>query len=272
MRSPASRRPRYRRLYSRARSFKQSAASAALTFDQTPTPASTQRRLERRSQLYYYGDDDTTPLAVGAFGARALVYQVQHAILPAAMVGALLPPAIDASQMAAAGYVQHDNHWWAPSETVTVFGRVVLSADQFHRSVRQSSRTVVFDAHQLRRRKVINALNQAIVVVYDYRLAVAVEPHGRERQRRRSPPMTGSAGSATWRVPASRAKATRSPRRPFITTTRSPIGATLAHAESQRTFAKGWSTAPTVFETLGSTRTASAASCKPSSPPIPAPR
>jgi RHS repeat-associated protein len=143
-----------------------------LGFDETASPARTQRRLVRRTQLQYLGDDDATPATVGSFGRRALLCQTQHAVLPETMAGTLLPAAIDATAMQAAGYVQHDNHWWAPSAAIAYLQASFFQPARFTDPFTHVSR-VVYDEFQLSPAQVINALNHTVSATYDY---LALQP------------------------------------------------------------------------------------------------
>jgi RHS repeat-associated protein len=138
-----------------------------LPFDRTPDPSRLQRRLVRRTQLSYYGDDDVTPLGVGAFGARALLYGAQRVLLPVTMQGMVLPPAVDAAMMASAGYVEHDAYWWSPSDVIGYSAASFFQATRFTDPFANLS-VVTFDPDQLLPAAVTNALNQTITVVYDY--------------------------------------------------------------------------------------------------------
>jgi RHS repeat-associated protein len=143
-----------------------------LAFHQAP-PAAPQlaRRLVRRTQLRYYGDDDTTPLAAGAFGRRALAYQQARAVMPLAMPALVLPAAIDAAALTAAGYVAHDGHWWCPSDSVAyaaaAFFQPTRTTDVFGNTSRAD-----YDGFGLLPVAITNALGQTMAIDYDY-LALA---------------------------------------------------------------------------------------------------
>jgi RHS repeat-associated protein len=143
-----------------------------LGFGDAVSPLVTQRRLLRRTQLSYYADDGVTPLAPGSFGAQALLHQSQRAMVPTAMVPSLLPPAVDAAMMGAAGYLSHDGHWWAPSNTVAYGAAAFFQPTRFTDPFGNSTR-IDYDAFQLLPSTVTNPLLQTIVVGYDY---LALQP------------------------------------------------------------------------------------------------
>jgi RHS repeat-associated protein len=138
-----------------------------LGFGDAASPLLTQRRLVRRTQLYYYGDDGVTPLAAGAFGAQALLRQAHRAVLPTALVPSLLPAAVDAPTFAAAGYVTHDGHYWAPSSTVAYDAGAFFQPTRFTDPFGNPTR-IDYDPLRLQPATVTNPLLQAIQVGYDY--------------------------------------------------------------------------------------------------------
>jgi len=138
-----------------------------LAYDQAPNPTRLQRRLVAHTLLRYYADDDTTPLAPGSFGARALLYRAEHALMPATMVAAVFPAAVDAAMLGAAGYVQHDGHWWSVSDGIGYSAAAFFQATGYTDAFGNASQ-VVYDAHQLVPAQVVNALGQAVAVTTDY--------------------------------------------------------------------------------------------------------
>jgi len=139
-----------------------------LSFDKTPAGSRLQRRLLRRTQLRYYGDDDVTPLPAGSFGKRALLQLSLRAMLPDAMVGALLPAAVDATALTGAGYLLDDGLWWCPSDAIGYAAVSFFQPSRFTDPFGAVSR-VDYDVLQLAPAVITNALSQQTIVAWDYR-------------------------------------------------------------------------------------------------------
>jgi RHS repeat-associated protein len=137
-----------------------------LAYDQAPDLSRVQRRLTRRSLVSYYADDDVTPLVPGSFGQRALVYQTQRAVAPASLIFFLMPPAVNAALMTTCGYLEHDNYWWCPSNTIGYSASAFFQPAQFIDPFGATT-TVSYDPFQLLPARIENALLQTVQITYD---------------------------------------------------------------------------------------------------------
>jgi RHS repeat-associated protein len=156
-------------------------------FEATVTPATVEKRRLAEVRTLYWNDALTAPLAMGAVGARALVYERYQLAFPFSWVtGAWGGRATD-TLLEEAGYVQldgTDTDWWRPSGTST------LDADHFYHPTAVTDpfgneTTLVWDSHDLLVQSVTDALGNVVAADQDYQQLgpwQVTDPNGNAQQ------------------------------------------------------------------------------------------
>jgi YD repeat-containing protein len=156
-------------------------------FEATVTPATIEKRRLGESRTLYWNDALTAPLAMGAVGTRALVYERYQLAFPFSWVtGAWGGRATD-TLLEEAGYVQldgADTDWWRPSGTSTLdaahFYQPTAVTDPFGHET-----TLAWDSHDLLVQSVTDALGNVVAADHDYQQLgpwQVTDPNGNAQQ------------------------------------------------------------------------------------------
>jgi RHS repeat-associated protein len=148
----------------------QLATATAVPYERLDAPGVRRRLIERR-QVGFLADDLSTPRALGSQGALGLVDRTYRLALSAGLADDVYGTNVTAAELIAAGYVQRDGDWWAPS------GQQVYGADaRDHFYLPSGQRdafgnvTAVEREHDLIVRRITDPLGHAQTAVNDFRV------------------------------------------------------------------------------------------------------
>lgn len=134
------------------------------------TPTGTARRLLSEHRTEYLRDDLTGPLPFGTIGALGLVHRVYSAAFTDSLLADLYGNRVDDAMLLAAGYLELDGKWWAPS------GRSRFETDAPQHFYLPSgtvdpmgqTTTVDYDAHDLLVVSITDPLGNVVTARNDY--------------------------------------------------------------------------------------------------------
>jgi RHS repeat-associated protein len=176
--------------FAAARADVDAALAAPLAPDQ-PLPAGVPagRRISWE-RSYYWDDDRTAALPLGAVGTRTLLHHEEAGALSDGLVAAVYGGRVDADMLAGAGYVRRDGYWWQPDPV-----QHVADAAGFFQLARTERwdgavTTVEWDPNQLAQLATVDALGNRTAGDIDYHLLEpwrVTDPNGAVTETRYDP-------------------------------------------------------------------------------------